>query len=329
MSSNRYTKLKWYRFNIARRIRNLEGEELVSELEDIIEDIRAKKLDNLGVFKLQIQELERMIAEIREKPKARGRQYDPFHIPISGDGRIALFGLSNVGKSTLMNAITNTDVKTGGYLHTTREALAGTCEYEDVRIQIVDLPGFLDFREDWSISKQIVRVTRTSDAIMMVIDLSMDIDRQYEFLMKQLTDSKLIVDGETPYKISIIATKGDLPGSKERYQELLTKTDFDVCPITIKSDESLENLRNTLFKQLEIIRVYTKKPGGKADLQKPFVLPVGATVEDVTKKIHTSFIKHFRYARVWGDSAQFEGQKVYLEHSLKDKDILEITVSRI
>jgi ribosome-interacting GTPase 1 len=164
---------------------------------------------------------------------------------------------------------------------------------------------------------------------MMVIDLSMDIDRQYNFLMKQLTDSKLIIDGETLYKISIIATKGDLPGSKERYQELLSKTDFEVCPITMKSEESLENLRNALFKQLEIIRVYTKKPGGKVDLEKPFVLPIGATVEDVTQKIHTSFIKHFRYARVWGNSVQFEGQKVYLDHILADKDILEITVSRI
>ena len=328
MSSNRYTKLKWYRFNIARRIRNLDGEELVSELEDIIEDIRIKKLDNFGVFKLQIQELESMIAELKEKPKAKGRQYDPFYIPISGDGRIALFGLSNVGKSTLMNAITNADVKTGAYLHTTREALAGTCEYEDVRIQIVDLPGFLDFRGDWTISKQIVRVTRTSDAIMMVIDLSMDIDRQYNFLMKQLTDSRLIVDGETPYKISIIATKGDLLGSREKYEELLTKTDFHICPITIKSEESLEKLKHVLFEQLEMIRIYTKKPGGKPELEKPFVLPKGTVVYDVVKRIHTSFLENFRYGRVWGSSVEHEGQHVGLEHELADKDILEIVVSR-
>ncbi len=328
MSTNRYTKLKWYRFNIARRIRNLEGEELVAELEDIIEDIKEKKLDKLGVFKIQLRELENMIAELKEKPKAKGRQYDPFHIPSSGDGRIALFGLSNVGKSTLMNAITNTDVKTGAYLHTTREALAGTCEYEDLRIQIVDLPGFLDFKEDWNTSKQIVRVTRTSDAIMMVIDLSMDIDRQYHFLMKQLEDAKLIIDNETPYKIAIIATKGDLPNSKERYQELLNKTDLDVYPITIKSEDTLENLKEKLFEQLDVIRVYTKKPGGKADLAKPFVLPEESTVTDVTKRIHTSFLKHFRYGRVWGTSVEFEGQKVGLDHVLADKDVLEIIVSR-
>ena len=328
MRSNRYTKLKWYRFNIARRIRNLEGDQLIAELEDIIQDIRNKKLDKLGVFKLQIEELEEMISQTKAKPKLKGREHDPFHIPYSGDGRIALFGLSNVGKSTLMNAITNTDVKTGAYLHTTREALAGTLEYEDLKIQIIDLPGFLDFKEDWAISKQIVRVARTSDAILMVIDLSMDIDRQLNFLMKQLEDAKLVINEQTPYKLGIIATKGDLPGSKERYAELLSKTNLPVLPITIKSEETLENLKKMLFEQLEVIRVYTKKPGNKPDLTQPFVIYEGSTVADVAKRIHTSFIERFRFARVWGKSGEFDGQQVGLEHELADKDILEIVVER-
>ena len=121
------TKFKWYRYKTIKRIRYLEGEELVVELERTIEDIQAKKLDQwFGMFKLFIQQLEDLIAETKAKPKKKSRQYDPFYIPRSGDGRIALFGISNVGKSTLMNAITNTDVKVGAYLHTTRTALAGT-----------------------------------------------------------------------------------------------------------------------------------------------------------------------------------------------------------
>jgi small GTP-binding protein len=323
-----YTKIKWYRFNIARRIRNLEGESLIVELEDIIEDIYKKKLDKMGVFKLQIRELEGMIAEIKEKPKQKGRVYDPFHIPTSGDGRIALFGLSNVGKSTLMNAITNTDVKVGAYLHTTREAHAGTLEYEDLRIQIVDVPGFLDWREDWNINRQIVRVARTSDAIMLVIDLSMDIQRQYDFLIKQLEDSKLLVDGESQYKFVIIASKGDLPGSEENFKIVQEISPFPIIPISIKFEDSLENLKNALIEQLEIVRVYTKKPGQKADLEQPFVLAEGSTVLDVARKIHSSFVDRFKYARVWGPSAEFEGQKVGLDHELNDTDIVEINVER-
>jgi ribosome-interacting GTPase 1 len=137
-----YRKFSWYRIKIERRIQALEGEELIKELEGFIDDIRVKKLDQkIGHFKLLIRELKYRIAELKSKPKQKGRQHDPFHIPRSGDGRIALFGVSNVGKSTLMNAITNTDVKTGNFLHTTRTALAGTCEYENLKLQIVDLPG--------------------------------------------------------------------------------------------------------------------------------------------------------------------------------------------
>ncbi|MCK4845401.1 MAG: 50S ribosome-binding GTPase [Candidatus Heimdallarchaeota archaeon] len=323
-----HTKLKWYRYNIARRIRNLEGDDLIQELEDIIEDIRNKKLDKIGLFKIQIRELEELIAETKKKPKVKGRTYDPFDIPASGDGRIALFGISNVGKSTLMNAITNTNVKTGAFLHTTREALAGTCEYENVKIQIIDLPGFLDFKEDWNISKQIRRVARTSDAVMMVIDLSMDINRQYDFLIEQLEEAKIIVDGETTYKLGIIATKGDLPDSSEKYQCLQGITSLDVFPTSVKNEESLEKLKESLFKFLDVVRIYTKPPQKKADFEKPFVLPKGFTIKDMLKKIHTSFTERFRYARVWGPSCEIQGQSVGIDYELADSDIVELILHR-
>ncbi|MFX1534074.1 MAG: GTPase [Promethearchaeota archaeon] len=326
MSSER--KFKWYRLGVAKRIRILEGEELIKELEEIIKDIRAKKLDKIGKFRWLIQQLENLIAETKFKPKKKGRQYDPFHIPRAGDRRITLFGLSNVGKSTLMNAITNTDVKIGDYLHTTRNALAGTLEYENLRIQIVDLPGFLDFKEEWAISKQIVRVARTSDAILLVIDLSMDIDRQYNFLIEQLENAKLIVDGRSIYKFGIIATKGDLPGSRERFELLKTKTSLPIYPISIKNKKSLETLKQHLFDVLEVIRVYTKPPRAKPDYKRPLVCPQGTTVQELSEKIHRDFLKLFRYAKIWGPSVKLPGQQVGLEHELMDSDVIEITLNR-
>ena len=140
-------KVRWYWFRVMRRIEFLEGEELVSELEGRIEDIQSKKLDKWGKFQRLIEHLNHLIAEAKSKPTQKARQYDAFYIPRSGDGRVALFGLSNVGKSTLMNAITNTDVKTSHFLHTTKTALAGTCEINNLKIQIIDVPGFLDFKD--------------------------------------------------------------------------------------------------------------------------------------------------------------------------------------
>ncbi|MFX0123363.1 MAG: GTPase [Candidatus Hodarchaeota archaeon] len=321
-------KFKWYRFKVAKRIRILEGDELIQELEATIEDIRTKKLDQkIGSFNLFVRDLERIIAETRAKPKQKSRQYDPFLIPRSGDGRVVLFGLSNVGKSTLMNAITNTDVKTGAYLHTTRRALAGTCEYKDLRIQIIDLPGFLDFKEDWIISKQIVRVARTSDAILLVIDLSFDIDRQYSFLMEQLEQAKIVVNKESMYKFGIIATKGDLPNSKKNYELLKTKTALPIHPISIENEDSLVKLKDYLFSIIEVIRIYTKPPKRKPAKQ-PFVCPSGTTISELAGKVHNDFLKYFCYARVWGSSVEFSGQRVGLEHELKDSDIVELNIKR-
>ncbi|MFW9991601.1 MAG: GTPase [Candidatus Odinarchaeota archaeon] len=323
-----YRKYAWYRVNVEKKTDTLEGEELVKELRGFIEDIQSKKLERkIGHFKLLIQELEHRIAQIGAKPKQKSRQYDPFHVPRSGDGRIALFGVSNAGKSSLMNAITNTDVKTGNFLHTTRTALAGTCEYENLKIQIVDLPGHL-YKEDWDVTKQIVRVARTSDAILLVIDLSEDVKEQYNFLMEQLEDAKIVVNGKSIHKLGVIATKGDLPGSKENFKQLKELTAVPVYPISIKNAESFENLKKNLFEVLEIIRVYTKPPGKKVNHSQPFVCPRGTTVGELAGNIHKDFLKLFRYAKVWGSSVDFSGQQVGLDHELNDSDVVELVIDR-
>ncbi|MFX1524405.1 MAG: GTPase [Promethearchaeota archaeon] len=325
---NVYKKSRWYWFTTMKKIEFLEGEELISVLEESIEDIRNKKLEKWGLFQKIIKKLEYLIAEAKYKPKQKSREYDAFYIPRSGDGRVALFGLSNVGKSTLMNAITNTDVKTSHFLHTTKTALAGTCEINNLKIQIIDVPGFLDFKEEWVISKQIVRVARTCDAILLVIDLSMDIDRQYKFLMEQLENAKLLKYQESLYKFAIIATKGDLPGTKENFNVLKSRTNWPIHPISIKNRDSLEKLKEYLFSVLELMRIYTKRPRCEVDYTQPFICPIETTVGEIAEKIHKDFIKSFRYARVWGSSVEFPGKHVGIDHKLMNSDVVEIIIQR-
>ncbi|MHA1629646.1 MAG: GTPase [Candidatus Heimdallarchaeota archaeon] len=323
---NRYTKYRYFLYKIANRLRLVEGKEFIKAADATIEEIRSKKLDDWGPYKNLIKWLEEKKAEALKKPKVKGRTFDPFEIPKSGVGRFALFGLSNVGKSTLMNAITNTDVAVGNYLNTTTIGQAGACTYQGVTFQIVDLPGFLDFKDDWTIAKQIKRVARTCDAILMVIDLTMDIDRQLTFLIHQLEEAKIFIDGKSKYKLAVIATKGDLLGSKEAYQKLLQKVDWPVFPTAANNAASLEELKKSLFNLLDIIRVYTKPPREKPRLDEPIVLHRGATIKDTIQKIHSSFLTRFRFARVWGSSVEFDGQKVGLEHVVEDQDIIEVVL---
>jgi len=317
-----------YRYKVSKRLHNKEGDELVAEIDKIIEEIQQKKLDKTGDFQILIRDLEDFKAETLAKPKHKAREYDAFQILPSGAGRIVLFGMSNVGKSTLMNEITNTEVQVGNYLHTTVTAQAGACKYKEVNFQIVDLPGFIEFRPDWNINRQINRVARTSDALALVIDLTMEIEKQLNFLIEQLEKAKLIRDGVPDVPLFIIATKGDLKGSEKNFEILKEHTTYKIIPISIKNEDSIEHLKEYMYNMLDIVRVYAKPPGKEPDYDKPFVLPKGATVGDLAGTIHSKVLKYFKYARVWGESCSHAGQRVGIDHEFADEDVAEIVTEK-
>ncbi len=74
-----------------------------------------------------------------------------------------------------------------------------------------------------------------------------------------------------------------------------------------------------------MIRVYAKKPGKPADKESPFVLPVGATVEDMAGNIHKDFAENLKTARIWGGTVH-DGQQVHATHVLTDKNVVELHV---
>lgn len=90
-----------------------------------------------------------------------------------------------------------------------------------------------------------------------------------------------------------------------------------------KDGRGYELLGKTLFDMLGIIRIYTKEPNGEKATA-PLILRRGATVYDVAKSIHSRLVKNFRYAKVWGPSAKYPGERVGMEHEVEDGDIVEI-----
>ncbi|USG99152.1 GTP-binding protein [Thermococcus argininiproducens] len=126
-------------------------------------------------------------------------------------------------------------------------------------------------------------------------------------------------------KAIIIANKGDAPGSKENYEKLIkTYNDrFKIVPVSAKKKANIEILKEELYQLADIIRVFTKSPG-EDPAYPPIALKKGSTVLDVAERIHKDFAKNFKYARVWGKSAKFPGQRVGAEHVLEDGDIVEV-----
>lgn len=80
-----------------------------------------------------------------------------------------------------------------------------------------------------------------------------------------------------------------------------------------------------IFDSLGIVRVYTKEVGGEPAL-KPIIMRSGAKVIDVAKIVHSQLYKNFKYARVWGRSVNFKGERVGADHEIADKDIVEIRI---
>jgi ribosome-interacting GTPase 1 len=125
----------------------------------------------------------------------------------------------------------------------------------------------------------------------------------------------------------VVANKMDASGAEEKLlylREALKEVKVPLLAISCKNKQGLEELGNLIFQMLRIIRVYTKEPSKKEPSKKPVVVEEGTTVIDIAKKLHSKLYKRFRYARIWGPSAKYPGQKVGSSHLMKDGDIIEI-----
>ena len=87
----------------------------------------------------------------------------------------------------------------------------------------------------------------------------------------------------------------------------------------------LEELRLQIFRMLGVIRVYTKVPGGKPDLNDPIILPRESTLGEAAASVHKDFAARMKYARIWG-SAKHEGIMVKKDHVLQDGDVIELHI---
>ena len=98
--------------------------------------------------------------------------------------------------------------------------------------------------------------------------------------------------------------------------------------ISALKNEGIEEIREIIFSQLKLIRVYLKPQGGEPDYNQPMILRKGETIATICRRLHRDFERKFRYALVWGSSVKYPGQKVGLEHMPRDEDVVTIVIER-
>jgi ribosome-interacting GTPase 1 len=231
---------------------------------------------------------------------------------------VALVGPPNSGKSQLTAALTHARPEVAAYPFTTRAPIPGMMFFEDIQIQLVDLPPFSrEFTEPW-----LPQVIRGATASVLVADLSdADVLDGIGFIETLFAERRL-----TPPKV-LVANKLDLDGASEVLTAIaeLYGGRYRVLGISATEGHNLDAFRHAVFDMLELVRAYTKPPGKKAELNRPYVLHRGQTVIDAARLVHKDFAENLKFARLYraDQDSTPQGMMVERSHLVEDGDILE------
>jgi uncharacterized protein len=302
--------------------------EKLAALEEMLATIPKHK----GTEKMQA-DIKRRISKLsKETQKKKGAaKHKPFYVvDKEGAGQVVLVGPPNSGKSQLLARLTHATPEIADYPFTTRVPLPGMMPFENVQIQLVDLPPVArDFSEPW-----LFGIIRNADAAVLVIDAGNDDSLAHaDALLSWLEELNVhlipvtAAEAERGKRALMVATKIETPTAQENL-EILREFFGDRLPLLAVSAQTglnLEYLKQQIYRSLGIIRVYTKAPGKAVDQSAPFVLKRGSTVLEAARLVHKDFAASLRYARIWG-SERFDGQMVNREHPLEDGDVIEFHI---
>jgi ribosome-interacting GTPase 1 len=316
-------------FEAEKRYRSAkEPEEKIAALEEMLAIMPHHK----GTDKLHAalrQKIARFSQEA-EKKYATARRAG-FYIKTEGAGQVMLVGPANVGKSQLLAAVTEAIPEIAEYPFTTKAPIPGMMKFEDIQIQLVDTPP-IGHKE---VRVLLANTLRNADLIAIVIDLSREPVSQVEAALQGLREARIepldggtqVTPGSYPRKMLIVGNKNEMAGSNENWERLRSQYAklFPLVSISAREGGGLEEFKRTVYQALNIIRVYTKTPGSKADLTDPMILEKGSTLGEAAESLHKDFYQNLKYAVVWG-SGKYDGQRVSKGHVLQDGDIVEFHI---
>ena len=296
---------------IKRRLTGKEGRDRTRELRAILDGLPNYKNGPYG-------EIRRWVMDQIDESYVRTRavHHDSIAVRREGAAQIALVGAPNAGKSSLLHALSEVQIKIGNYAFTTLRPVPALVRIGGVLVQMVEIPGLIEgATEDRGGGRALLGVLRAADAIVYCHEAAAPL------APLQTVRAEVAAAGiERPALLA--ATKLDDAPDDALGRLRAAMPDLPVIGVSVLDDDSLEAFKGAVWQLTGLIRIYLRRNGHVED--EPLALPVGVTVVEVAAAIHKDLAATFRGARVWGRSARFDGQQVGRQHRVEDGDTVEV-----
>jgi len=236
--------------------------EQIRELEERISKTKYNKKTQhaIGLYKAKLAMLKQKAEARASTGKAKGD--DRYNVRKTGDGSVVLLGFPSVGKSTLLNKLTNAKSDIGAYSFTTLSAVPGMMKYKHAKIQIIDVPGIVSGAASGrGRGKEVMGMLRNADLILVLVDALSP--QHYKAILKEIYETGIRINSKKP---DVRITKKDKGGIGVGCTVKLTKIDVPTvkdiaremrlanADILVRDDISADQL-------IDIIRqnaIYTK-----------------------------------------------------------------------
>jgi small GTP-binding protein len=293
---------------IKRRLVGKDGSERVRELRAILAELPNYRSGPYADIRKWVNgELE------ATRTRSRVVHRDSISVRREGAAQIALVGPPNAGKSSLLQALSSIQIKTGDYAFTTTRPVPAVTRINGVLVQLVEIPGLIaGASEGRGGGRALIGVLRGADAIVFCHDVSAPPD-ELRVVLAELGAAGV----EKPSLLA--ATKADEAGPEALAGEF---PELDVLGVSVLDDDSVEEFRQAVWRLTGLVRVFLRSAGEIEE--EPVALHPPVSVLDVADAIHHELAERCVGARVWGPSARFEGQRVGRDHELADGDAVEI-----
>ena len=296
-----------------KRLIGKEGKEREREIQKLLAEMPGYKTGPYGELR---KWLKGEAQENRQRKQIKARTF--FDVKREGDAQIVLIGPPNIGKSSLLKKLSSIQIKIADYAFTTLKPIPAVVDFGGALVQIVEIPGLLEgASEGRGGGKAMLAAARNADYLVLMTSVDTPVEKA-EAVYREVEQAKL------PRPKFLVCNKTDIGEAEKMLMELRRKfSGMDIIPISTNRGSGLRELKDCLWENLHLMRIFLRDRTGKTD-ERPIVVPQGSTVEDVLWRFKKNISERFQFAKVWGLSAKFDGQQMGEKHVLEDCDSIEI-----